>query len=78
MIRVPWYALIIFWAKAKKRYTYVFFSSPFQVHHMLHSGKGLLAPPLIDQRSIVAYCWLKGSRHTSLCLLKLGFTYFWL
>ena len=42
-------------------------------------GKRLPGPPSEWPAPDLSNCWLKGSRRTPLCLLKLGFTYYlWL
>ena len=51
---------------------------PFTCILHIALGKRLPGPPSDWPAPHRTHCWLKGSRYTSLCLLKLGFTCFWL
>ena len=50
---------------------------PFIGTHDVALGIRVLGPPS-DLPATDRTCWLEGSRYTSLWLLKLDFTYFWI
>ena len=68
--------MLVFWSKTKKRYTFTF--EPFIGTLHIALGKRLPGPPSDWPALDRTDWWVKGSRHASLCLLRLGFTEFWL